>query len=72
MKFKHLFLAAALFMGMSAFAQPMPPQGDQKPEEAEGYKFEIIKELPITPVPTGSTVGHSLCRRLSWLVSCLV
>ena len=61
MKFKHLFLAAALILSVSAFAQPMPPQGDQKPEEAEGYKFEIIKELPITPVKDQNRAGTCWC-----------
>ena len=61
MKFKHFLMTAALFMGVSAFAQPMPPQGGEPKSEDEGYKFEIIKELPITPVKDQNRAGTCWC-----------
>ena len=61
MKFKHFLLTAALFMGVSAFAQPMPPKGDEPKTEDEGYKFEVIKELPITPVKDQNRAGTCWC-----------
>ena len=60
MKFKHILLTAALFMGVSAFAQPMPPQGEPKSDD-EGYKFEIIKELPVTSVKDQNRAGTCWC-----------
>ena len=60
MKFKHFLLTAALFMGVSAFAQPMPPQGEPKSDD-EGYKFEIIKELPVTSVKDQNRAGTCWC-----------
>ncbi len=55
MKFKHFLLAAALLLSVPTFAQE-----EAKPEE-EGYKFEVIKELPITPVKDQNRAGTCWC-----------
>ena len=57
MKFKHFLMAAALFLSVPAFAQA--PEGEQKADE--GYQFEIIKELPITPVKDQNRAGTCWC-----------
>jgi len=55
MKFKHFLLAAALLLSVPTFAQE-----EANPEE-EGYKFEVIKELPITPVKDQNRAGTCWC-----------
>ena len=50
-------MAAALFLSVPAFAQA--PEGEQKADE--GYQFEIIKELPITPVKDQNRAGTCWC-----------
>lgn len=57
MKFKHFLMAAALFMSVPTFAQA--PEGEKKADE--GYQFEIIKELPITPVKDQNRAGTCWC-----------
>lgn len=58
MKFKHFLMAAALFLSVPTFAQA--PQGETEKEE-EGYKFEIIKELPVTSVKDQNRAGTCWC-----------
>ena len=58
MKFKHFLMAAAMFMSVPTFAQA--PEKEAKPEE-EGYKFEIIKELPVTSVKDQNRAGTCWC-----------
>jgi len=55
MKLKHFLLAAALLVSLPSFAQE-----DSQPEE-EGYKFEVIKELPITSVKDQNRAGTCWC-----------
>jgi aminopeptidase C len=55
MKFKHLLLAAAMLFSVPTFAQEAPEQ------EEEGYKFEIIKELPVTSVKDQNRAGTCWC-----------
>lgn len=55
MKFKHLILAAAMLFSVPTFAQEA-----SEPEE-EGYKFEIIKELPVTSVKDQNRAGTCWC-----------
>lgn len=50
-------MAAALFMSVPTFAQA--PEGEKKADE--GYQFEIIKELPITPVKDQNRAGTCWC-----------
>ncbi len=55
MKKTFAILAAALMFGSTAFAQ------EQKQEEDEGYKFTVVKELPITSVKDQSNAGTCWC-----------
>ena len=55
MRFKHLILAAAMIASVPAFAQ------EATETEEEGYKFEVIKELPITPVKDQNMAGTCWC-----------
>ncbi|MGN0033928.1 MAG: aminopeptidase C [Candidatus Limimorpha sp.] len=56
MKFKHLILAAAMLASVPTFAQEATEE-----EKEEGYKFEVIKELPITPVKDQNMAGTCWC-----------
>ena len=47
MKFKHLLTATAMMLSISVVAQP---KTDAKENKEEGFKFETIKELPVTSV----------------------
>ena len=58
MKFKHFLMAAAMLISVPTFAQA--PEKDAKPEE-EGYKFEVIKELPVTSVKDQNRAGTCWC-----------
>lgn len=58
MKFKHLLLAAAMLFSVPTFAQA--PEKEAKPED-EGYKFEVIKELPVTSVKDQNRAGTCWC-----------
>ncbi len=55
MKFRHFLMAAALFLSMPAFAQ------EAEEKEDDGYRFEVIKELPITPVRDQNRAGTCWC-----------
>ena len=58
MKFRHFLMAAAMLISVPTFAQA--PENGEKPEE-EGYKFEVIKELKITPVKDQNRAGTCWC-----------
>ena len=51
-------MAAAMLISVPTFAQA--PEKDAKPEE-EGYKFEVIKELPVTSVKDQNRAGTCWC-----------
>ncbi len=55
MKKTFAILAAALMFGSTSFAQ------EQTKEEDEGYKFTVVKELPITSVKDQSNAGTCWC-----------
>lgn len=59
MNFKYLMTAAALTVSMGAMAQEQP--ATEKKAEKEGYKFETIKELPITSVKDQNMAGTCWC-----------
>ena len=58
MKIRHFLTAAAVMLSVAAVAQPQP-----KPEEKqdEGFKFETIKELPVTSVKNQAQAGTCWC-----------
>ncbi|MBO2522659.1 MAG: aminopeptidase [Bacteroidetes bacterium] len=58
MKFRHFLMAAAMLISVPTFAQA--PEKDAKSEE-EGYKFEVIKELPVTSVKDQNRAGTCWC-----------
>lgn len=57
MKKTFAILAVALMVGSGAFAQE---QKEQKTED-EGYKFTVVKELPITSVKNQNNAGTCWC-----------
>ena len=58
MKFKHLLTATALMLSISVVAQP---KTDAKENKEEGFKFETIKELPVTSVKNQNQAGTCWC-----------
>lgn len=52
---KYFLLAAALFVGFNAAAQP----AEKKAED--GFKFEVVKQLPITSVKNQASTGTCWC-----------
>ena len=48
---KNVFFLAAVLMGFAAVAQTTNEKKD------EGYKFTVIKELPVTPVKNQAKAG---------------
>ncbi len=55
MKFRHFLMAAAMLISVPTFAQ------EAEEKEEEGYKFEIIKELPVTSVKDQNRAGTCWC-----------
>ena len=55
MKFRHFLLAAAMLLSVPTFAQ------EAEEKEDDGYKFEVIKELPMTPVKDQNRAGTCWC-----------
>ena len=58
MKFKHLLTATAMMLSISVVAQP---KTDAKENKEEGFKFETIKELPVTSVKNQNQAGTCWC-----------
>ena len=57
---KKFFLIAAALISFAAVAQPQGPM--PKPEDkGEGFKFTVVKELPITPVKNQASTGTCWC-----------
>lgn len=57
MKKTFTILAAALMFGSAAFAQ----EQKEKKDEDEGYKFTVVKELPVTSVKNQNNAGTCWC-----------
>lgn len=57
MKKTIAILAAALMFGSTAFAQ----EQKEEQKEDEGYKFTVVKELPITSVKNQNNAGTCWC-----------
>ena len=55
MKFRHFLMAAAMLISVPTFAQ------EAEEKEEEGYKFEVIKELPVTSVKDQNRAGTCWC-----------
>jgi aminopeptidase C len=55
MKFRHFLMAAAMLISVPTFAQ------EAEEKEEEGYKFEVIKELPMTSVKDQNRAGTCWC-----------
>ena len=60
MNFKYFMTAAALTLCMGAIAQPQPPMPEPE-KEGEGFKFETVKELPITSIKDQNQAGTCWC-----------
>ena len=58
MKFRHFLAATAVMLSVAAVAQP---QAKPAEKEEEGFKFETIKELPITSVKDQNQAGTCWC-----------
>jgi aminopeptidase C len=61
MKFRHFLTAAAVMLSIAAMAQPQPPMPKPEGKEGEGFKFETIKELPVTSVKDQNQAGTCWC-----------
>ncbi len=59
MNFKHVLTAVTMLLTITAIAQPQPEADKQK--ENEGFKFEAVKELPITSVKDQNQAGTCWC-----------
>ena len=57
MKIRNIFAAAAMMLSIAAIAQPQPPMPRPDEKEGEGFKFETIKELPVTSVKDQNPLG---------------
>ena len=57
MKFKYFMTAAALAMCATGMAQPAA----EAEKENEGFKFEVVKELPITSIKDQNQAGTCWC-----------
>ena len=55
MKFRHFILAAAMLFSVPTFAQEAEEKDD------DGYRFEVIKELPVTSVKDQNRAGTCWC-----------
>ena len=52
---------AFLFLGVIAMCTTVFAQTEQKEKEDEGYKFTIVKELPVTSVKNQHRAGTCWC-----------
>ena len=61
MRIRHFLTAAAVMLSIAAMAQPQPPMPKPEEKEGEGFKFETIKELPVTSVKDQNQAGTCWC-----------